>query len=260
MSVISAPQLLVTPKGYPPGWQRVFEDIVSPINLVRDIGHQVGINSLRFGKKCLSVEDLWLFARKAISVRQRIQNALNEVDGVAEKTWRAGCEIRTVTGFVLHPLIEDIYNAHLSWDALLAALYEKYSTSTAPRFVRSKQRKRVEVSFFASALDRVIENSCGLRPIPLLLALRDSISAEKVIDLPDTAPRAPAITKKTKRRRGRPEDTNRREDAQIFDAWKTGQYRGYKDLASQFQKKCREVRRIIDRESKRRKIASSADH
>jgi hypothetical protein len=55
-----------------------------------------------------------------------------------------------------------------------------------------------------------------------------------------------------RKRRGRPIDTNLKEDSQIFNAWKTGQHADYEDLGRRFHKSKREVRQIIDRESKRR--------
>lgn len=68
-------------------------------------------------------------------------------------------------------------------------------------------------------------------------------------------------TKHGKRKqRGRPVDTNLKEDAQIFDAWKTGQYANYEDLGRQFHKTRYEAGKIIDREGKRRKRDAESNH
>ena len=50
-----------------------------------------------------------------------------------------------------------------------------------------------------------------------------------------------------RKRRGRPPDTDADEDQRIYDAWKTGRYRTYEELAREFGVKKLEVRRAIDR-------------
>jgi len=58
---------------------------------------------------------------------------------------------------------------------------------------------------------------------------------------------------KPKNKRGRPSDTNKKEDKNIFQAWETGQYENYEQLANEFHKTKYEIERIIDRHRKRLK-------
>jgi hypothetical protein len=51
--------------------------------------------------------------------------------------------------------------------------------------------------------------------------------------------------------RGRPPDTNQQDDKRIYDAWKTGRFRRYADLAKEKGKSPLEVRRAVDRHRKR---------
>src|SRR5437868_3836588 len=114
MSLISAPELLRTPKGYPQDWQRVFEVLVSPIILIRAIGEQASKNSWRdktAGKKTepwLSTEEFQRYRKEAVAVRQRMREVLEQINGVAERTWLAGREIRTSTGRVIFPLTDEL--------------------------------------------------------------------------------------------------------------------------------------------------------
>ena len=54
-----------------------------------------------------------------------------------------------------------------------------------------------------------------------------------------------------KRNRGRPQDTDEAEDKRIYDAWKTGRYRKYADLAAEKAISPPDVKRAIDRHRKR---------
>jgi hypothetical protein len=56
----------------------------------------------------------------------------------------------------------------------------------------------------------------------------------------------------SRRKRGRPRDTNLKEDKRVFDAWQTRQHMTYADLARALGKGEREVKAAIDRERKRR--------
>ncbi len=60
----------------------------------------------------------------------------------------------------------------------------------------------------------------------------------------------------TRRRRGRPRDTDLQADRLIFNAWRTRQYKTYADLARELNKSTREVRAAIDRHRKRVERAS----
>jgi hypothetical protein len=53
------------------------------------------------------------------------------------------------------------------------------------------------------------------------------------------------------KRRGRPADTDAKGDKRIFEAWNTGQYKGYADLARELGKTEKEVSLAIDRHRKR---------
>jgi hypothetical protein len=56
------------------------------------------------------------------------------------------------------------------------------------------------------------------------------------------------------RRRGRPQDKtiDPEQDRRILDAWETGNYHNFKELAQAFNLEEREVKLAIDRERKRR--------
>jgi hypothetical protein len=67
--------------------------------------------------------------------------------------------------------------------------------------------------------------------------------------------KAPAITKNANRkspRRGRPSDTDPKADKQMFDAWQTGEYKTYEELARTLKMETRKVKLAIDRQRKRR--------
>jgi hypothetical protein len=53
-------------------------------------------------------------------------------------------------------------------------------------------------------------------------------------------------------RRGRPADTNQKEDRRVADAWRSGAYATYEDLARALNKTKREVELALDRDRKRR--------
>jgi len=59
------------------------------------------------------------------------------------------------------------------------------------------------------------------------------------------------LTANPKRRRGRPVKTDPKADKRISDAWKSGRYKDYQQLADEAGLDVREVRRIIDRQRKR---------
>jgi hypothetical protein len=63
--------------------------------------------------------------------------------------------------------------------------------------------------------------------------------------LQDTGSRRP--------KRGRPADTNAKEDRRIADAWDSGQHKTYEDLANILHLSKRDVELAIDRDRKRRK-------
>ncbi len=161
MSVISAPELLRTPKGYPPRWQRIFEALTAPIVLVREIGSQASRNSWHdkaIGKNTepwLSPDEFQRFRNEAIQVRQRMRETMEQIDGIAERTWRAACEIRTMTGIVLFPLTDEL------------------DPDRYPEHVVAGVRREI------------IQHSHRLLVIPLLTELRDAISAEKSIVIAD---------------------------------------------------------------------------
>lgn len=55
------------------------------------------------------------------------------------------------------------------------------------------------------------------------------------------------------KRRGRPADTDAKEDERIYTAWKTGHYRTYAELAAELRLNKRDVGLAIDRHEKRQK-------
>ncbi len=54
-----------------------------------------------------------------------------------------------------------------------------------------------------------------------------------------------------KKKRGRPQDTSQKADKRIHDAWKTGRYHSYEDLAREMRLSKHEVQTAIDRQRKR---------
>ena len=78
---------------------------------------------------------------------------------------------------------------------------------------------------------------------------QQSINGKTVADDPP----ANGAKKKTKHRDpGRPADSDKKQDARIYDAWKSRHYRTQKDLANAFNLRVKEVGKAIDRERKRR--------
>jgi hypothetical protein len=159
MSLITAPELLRTPNGYPQDWKRVFEVLVSPIILVREIAERASNNSWRdkaAGKNAdpwLSPEEFKEFGDKALSVRQQMREVLDQINGIAERTWRAGREIRTSTGRVLFPLTDE------------------FRTNRYPEPILARVQKGI------------IDASLNYLPIPFLITLREAIAAEQSITL-----------------------------------------------------------------------------
>lgn len=64
-------------------------------------------------------------------------------------------------------------------------------------------------------------------------------------------------TRNTGTRRGRPQDTDPKADARVFDAWQTGNYKKFADLARELKIERRDVKLAIDRERKRRDTKAS---
>jgi hypothetical protein len=56
---------------------------------------------------------------------------------------------------------------------------------------------------------------------------------------------------RSQKKRGRPSDTDEREDMRIFDACRSSVYKKYADLARELGKKPQEVKRAVDRHRKR---------
>jgi len=59
------------------------------------------------------------------------------------------------------------------------------------------------------------------------------------------------VDKPKRRKPGRPTDTDPKADKRIFDAWNTGQYKTYEDLARKLGLKKRDVKLVIDRHRRR---------
>jgi len=56
-----------------------------------------------------------------------------------------------------------------------------------------------------------------------------------------------------RQKRGRPADTDQKQDRRIVDAWKSGEYKSYEDLARALGLARRDVELACERERKRRK-------
>jgi hypothetical protein len=56
---------------------------------------------------------------------------------------------------------------------------------------------------------------------------------------------------KTGRKRGRPADTDQKGDKRVYDAWKSGRYKDYSELARELKMSKPDVERAIDRHRKR---------
>jgi len=177
---ISAEELIRTPRGYPEPWRRVFEVFVAPIKLVRAIGftalNNSGYPKFRWPKKkCdmwrpannsprhvaatknmkpwLSLEEFKDFQQQSIKVNQQILELLDQINGVAERTWRAGAEIRRSTGTILF------------------------------RLSNGSAQERPEHWFVNQGKD-IISACLNYLPIPSLIMLRNAIAAEQRIELP----------------------------------------------------------------------------
>jgi hypothetical protein len=83
----------------------------------------------------------------------------------------------------------------------------------------------------------------------------DQIKLSQVAKLLKDGKRIKAGGKQKKLNRGRPFDTDRKQDKRIWDAWQTRQYAKYADLARNLGMPEREVEKAIDRERKRRNTA-----
>jgi hypothetical protein len=53
--------------------------------------------------------------------------------------------------------------------------------------------------------------------------------------------------------RGRPKDTNEKEDQRIYEAWNSRSYRTYEELGNEMRKKGEEIKRAIDRHRHRKR-------
>lgn len=85
----------------------------------------------------------------------------------------------------------------------------------------------------------------------IALRLKHGTGKKPAVHAADEAP-AEITKKKTKRRkRGRPFDTDVKQDRRLYEAWQTGQYRSKQELADAFHLSKKEVVKAIDRERKR---------
>jgi len=66
-----------------------------------------------------------------------------------------------------------------------------------------------------------------------------------------TAKMPSPLVPRRRRRGGRPRDTDAKQDKRIADAWQTGRFAGYDDLARELGKTKRDVRMALDRHRKR---------
>lgn len=80
----------------------------------------------------------------------------------------------------------------------------------------------------------------------------------EIAPLPAVLPeRAEESGRCQQKRRGRPADTDPRQDERIHDAWETATYRTYAELANELGKTKREVKLAIDRMRQRRNRSKS---
>ena len=158
MSNISAPVLLRVPKRWTPRWQRVFESLVSPIHLVRSIRKNAFPLIVRDSSPSLSEEELQAYRSDALSVDRQMLDTLDDLHGVAMKTWQAGWEIRMEAGSVLFQLRD----------------LEVLERISIPRY---------REPLLAEIRAKVIERSGEFREIPLLEELLNAMTADKDDDL-----------------------------------------------------------------------------
>ncbi|HZZ81932.1 MAG TPA: hypothetical protein VFE62_25760 [Gemmataceae bacterium] len=90
MSLISAPVLLQVPKKFTPEWRRVFGTLVSPVHVIRSV-FEVGRSPQGLW---LSLNQLHTFRTAASIVDNNVLRVLDELDGVAQKSWFAGRDLR----------------------------------------------------------------------------------------------------------------------------------------------------------------------
>ena len=77
------------------------------------------------------------------------------------------------------------------------------------------------------------------------LAAKSPLLKHGAGDAPDTKPPA------SKRKPGRPADTDPKADQRVYDAWKSAHHQTYAGLARELKMEEREVRLAIDRHEKR---------
>lgn len=237
MAGLTAPYLLRTPKGYPESWKRIFEILVSPIKLVRDLRMAASRNQLRDkasgkeSKPWLSPEQLQGFHERALVIRQDVHHILDLIDGIADETWHAGSEIQEETSMTTFYLAEEL------------------------------KRGRYPDHVLPSVQESMLESSRLLHEIPLLEKLRKAIAVEKSIRF------APAIwrkvceglslirnelTGKNRQARGRKLESDPNDDKRIYDGWKQSGHRKIADYAKHvLNRPEREIKLAVGRHKKR---------
>jgi hypothetical protein len=178
MSTISAPELLRTPKGYSDFWKGVFESLVAPIILVRAINERSSTNAIRdrcageVKKPYLTLEDCLFFRGRAIPIRSKLFEILDQINGVSERTWRAGREINSTAGSVLYQL-----EFELAPSRIPAPPSEIDDVPSESPFVINEgdYSKRLRTHFVECVRLEIVEQCHRVEQIPLLEALRHAI-------------------------------------------------------------------------------------
>jgi len=107
------------------------------------------------------------------------------------------------------------------------------------------------IDFFASEYHWTLEHIAGLDDFQTYAFVEAALQRRKATSRRsgrETAEHQPVNRKK---HRGRPADTDPGADKRIYDAWKSGQYKRYADLAQVLKLREKDVARAIDRHRKR---------
>jgi hypothetical protein len=90
-----------------------------------------------------------------------------------------------------------------------------------------------------------------LSPPPLIIPRKPRVDPALPRGAPGVPAEAGSAPKRPKRPGGRPSDTDPKEDRRVAEAWRTGQYATYEQLANAIGKERRDVKLAIDRDRKR---------
>jgi hypothetical protein len=148
------------------------------------------------------------------------------------------------------------------------AMLAKGSAIDRWRIVVSKIRQAPSASGILTVLDneyrRAVERISKTNITPIPEGLSSEIEAKNTDQLPSVAETEHLEGTDGKNqggkagKRGRPKDTDPKEDKRVYEAWITGQYAKYEDLGRELKQTKLYVKRAIDRHKKRLRDAADS--